>query len=131
MRRLLVLALAAVVAAVVLDAAIGDNPEHGAGLRFERLGQAPTWRTVLKSPFVLEGLTAGKDGALYTTLRDKPGPCEVVRVSPANADPTAGFQTVGLVPQPCSPSGLAFGPDGVLYVTGEGAAKDTLVRLVP
>jgi sugar lactone lactonase YvrE len=137
MRKLLGLAAVAALGAGVfmfvgLGAAGGDTPEHGAGLRFERLGETASWTTVLKSPRVLEGLTADARGFLYTTLRDAaPNPCRVVRVSPANVDPVAGFEIVGFVPQPCSPSGLAFGPDGLLYVTGAGAGRDTIVRLAP
>jgi sugar lactone lactonase YvrE len=131
MRKVLVLALVAGVAAAAIGAAIGGRATPGNGGRFEERGAAATWTTVLKSQFVLEGLTAGPDGDLYTTLRDKsPAPCEVVRVSPANTDATS-FTVVGNVPQPCSPSGLAFGPDGALYITGSGSAKDTIVRLVP
>ena len=132
MRRLLVLTAALAVAAAVVGAAIGDSPEHGAGLRFERLGAGATWTTVFKSTLVLEGLTTDAQGNLYTTLRNPaPDPCRVIRVSPDNTDPVGGFQTVGFVPQPCSPSGLAFGPDGQLYITGSGASRDAIARLAP
>jgi len=131
MRKALVLAAAAVAAAFAVEAAISDPPENGAGLRFERLGRNATWTTVFKSPLALEGLTSDAAGNLYTTLRNRaPEPCQVVRVSAASADPSAA-ETVGLVPQPCSPSGLAFGPDGLLYITGSGAARDQIVRLRP
>ena len=131
MRRWLVLAGIAGAAAIGVGVATGGAPGHGNGGRFERAGADATWTTVLKSGFNLEGLTAGPDGNLYTTLRNtKPSQCQVVRVSPTNADPTS-FTTVGFVDQTCSPSGLAFGPDGALYITGFGTGKDEIVRLVP
>jgi sugar lactone lactonase YvrE len=131
MRKVLVLALVAGLAAVAIDVAVGDSPGRGNGGRFEKRGAAATWTTVLKSSFVLEGLTADGDGNLYTTLRNpSPSPCQVVETSPTSTAPTS-FTTVGFVPQPCSPSGLAFGPDGALYITGQGSGRDVIVRLVP
>jgi sugar lactone lactonase YvrE len=129
MRKVFVLALIAGVAAVAIDVAVGEGPGHGNGGRFERSGATATWTTVFKSQFILEGLTAGPDGNLYTALRN-PGKCEVIRISPTSTDPSAKT-VVGFMPSSptCSPSGLAFGPDGALYVTGSGT--ETIVRLVP
>ena len=122
-RLMLVFVLAAAAAFVSFDVAAGKTPKGG---------ESATWTTVLKSPFVLEGLTAGDDGNLYTTLRNTaPSPCQVVRVSPANTDPVNGYTLVGLVSQPCSPNGLTFGPDGALYIAGVGAQRDMIVRVVP
>ena len=38
---------------------------------------------------------------------------------------------VGKVAPPCSPSGLTFGSDGRLYITGAGAAGDQIAVLAP
>jgi sugar lactone lactonase YvrE len=131
MRKVFALVVAAAAAAFAVQAATSGRGEHGAGLRFERAGENATWTTVFKGPLVLEGLTADAAGNLYTTLRSKaPDACRVIRVSAASTDPAAS-ETVGLVPQPCSPSGLAFGPDGLLYITGSGAARDQIVRVAP
>jgi sugar lactone lactonase YvrE len=134
MRRWLVLAGIASVTVFGVGVATGGEPGHGNGGRFERAGADATWTTVFKSPSVLEGLTAGPDGNLYTTLRNS-GPCKVIRISPTSTDPSA-MTVVGFVSTPCSPSGLAFGPDGALYVTGASSdpnvsLKDVIVRLVP
>ena len=43
MGRLFALVAVLAAAAAVVGAAIGDSPEHGAGLRFERLGADATW----------------------------------------------------------------------------------------
>ena len=107
MRRSVALVFIVAAAAVAIGQAPGGSPQHGAG-RFAQLGRNASWRTVLTSSLGLEGLTSDAAGNLYTTLRDKaPDPCQVVRVSPRNTDPSGGFTTVALVPQPCQPSGLA------------------------
>ena len=86
--------------------------------------------TLITTPFVIEGLTSDYQGNLYapgraTTAGD---PCPVWRIPIEN--PT--LTIVGLVPAPsltstCSPSGLAFGPDGNLYVT----QTDRIYRFTP
>src|SRR4051812_775837 len=57
----------------------------------------------------IEGLTADKRGNLYVAGRGAT-PCPVYRVSSATST------VVGNLPAPCGPTGLAFGPDGRLYV---------------
>lgn len=87
-------------------------------------------KTLITTPLVIEGLTNDNDGNVYAPGRT-PGaglPCPVWRV---NLDsPT--LTIVGQVPAPsatgqCSPSGLAFGPDGQLYVT----ETDRIYRFTP
>ncbi len=86
--------------------------------------------TLITTPFVIEGLTSDDQGNLYTPGRaTNPGdPCPVWRIPIQNPSLTI----VGLVPAPsattnCSPSGLAFGPDGNLYVT----QTDRIYRFTP
>src|SRR5688572_4639057 len=91
---------------------------------------AQTVSTLITTPLVIEGLTNDSAGNLYAPGRT-PGaglPCPVYRVPIAN--PT--LTIVGLIPAPsattqCSPSGLAFGPDGMLYVT----ETDRIYRFTP
>jgi len=86
--------------------------------------------TLITTPLVIEGLTNDDDGNLYAPGRT-PGvglACPVWRV---NMDSPA-LVMVGQVPAPsattqCSPSGLAFGPDGQLYVT----ETDRIYRFTP
>jgi sugar lactone lactonase YvrE len=82
----------------------------------------PTWSTVYKSKFTLEGLTGDDQGFLYSADRGGALGCTVKRV------PAAGGATVdvGHVAAPCTPNGLAFDAGGNLYVTGVGAAQDEI-----
>lgn len=89
-----------------------------------------TISTLITTPLAIEGLTSDDNNNLYTTGRT-PGaglPCPVWKIPLTN--PT--LTIVGLVPAPsstgqCSPSGLAFGPDGMLYVT----ETDRIYRFTP
>jgi len=89
-----------------------------------------TVSTLITTPLVIEGLTNDAQGNLYAPGRT-PGnglPCPVWRIPTEN--PT--LTIVGLIPAPsattqCSPSGLAFGPDGQLYVT----ETDRIYRFTP
>ena len=91
---------------------------------------AATVSTLITTPLVIEGLTNDDNNNLYAPARaTTPGaPCPVYRV-PVDS-PT--LTIVGMVPAPsattnCSPSGLAFGPDGKLYVT----QTDRIYRFTP
>jgi hypothetical protein len=89
-----------------------------------------TVTTLITTPLVIEGLTNDSAGNLYAPGRT-PGaglPCPVWRIPIENPSLTI----VGLIPAPsstaqCSPSGLAFGPDGMLYVT----ETDRIYRFTP
>ena len=89
-----------------------------------------TVTTLITTPLVIEGLTNDNDGNLYPPGRATAAgqPCPVWRVNVK----TPVLTLVGQVPAPsatgtCSPSGLAFGPDGQLYVT----QTDSIYRFTP
>jgi sugar lactone lactonase YvrE len=71
------------------------------------------WTTVFKPPagVGIEGLTADRRGELYAPGRGVV-PCPVFRIRDG--------AVVGNLPGPCNPAGLAFGPDGRLYVADSG-----------
>ena len=78
--------------------------------------------TLITTPEGIEGMTSDNDGNLYVPARGS-GECPVYRVPIDNPTRTI----VGTIPGPCSPSGLAFGPDGMLYVT----QTDRIYRFTP
>ena len=76
--------------------------------------------TLVTTPLAIEGLTGDGANQLYTAGRAAGAgqPCPVWRVALASVTPVV----VGYVPAPsataqCSPSGIAFGGDGALYLS--------------
>ncbi|MGB7543805.1 MAG: SMP-30/gluconolactonase/LRE family protein [Burkholderiales bacterium] len=80
------------------------------GARFPR---DATFSTLILTPFAIEGLTGDDAGNLYTTGRPSGVSCPVWRVSVA----VPILVTVGFVPAPCSPSGIAFNVAGDLFIS--------------
>jgi sugar lactone lactonase YvrE len=121
-RVVLAAAVAAAVAAAALGAALADGGRGQSALA--RLGASATWTTVFTSTGGIEGLT-GADGRLYVAERGSP--CVVRRIDPQ----TQTSAVVGEVHAACSPSGVAFGPDGRLYITGIGSGQSEIWALTP
>jgi sugar lactone lactonase YvrE len=92
--------------------------------------EASSFSTLITIPTNIEGLTSDYQGNLYTPARAAAGqPCPVYRIPVDNPSLTL----VGNIPAPspttaCSPSGLAFGPDGQLYVT---QSNNSIYRFTP
>jgi sugar lactone lactonase YvrE len=94
------------------------------------IGKNATWRTIFTGTGAgVEGLTGDNHGNVYVAERGVgSNPCPVWQIAVANGEKTQ----VGSVPGPCSPSGLAFGPDHRLYITGANApTQDEIDVLTP
>ena len=100
----------------------GDRKGKGGGDP-RPLGDDASWTTVHKDALGLEGLTADSDGNLYSPARTSAGDCPVVRVPAGGGE----AETVGTIPAPCSPAGLAFDERGDLFVTN----SPSIYRLRP
>ena len=117
MRRFTLLAAASVAgAALIATVAEGDRKSRGGDYR--PLDSDAKFTTVHTDALGLEGLTADHRGNLYSPARPPgppapPAPCPIVRV-PASGGSAV---TVGQLPPPCNPAGLAFDRHGELFVT--------------
>ena len=101
----------AAVAAVATTAGVAFGDHDGP----RPLKDDARWTTVFKPPagVGIEGLTADRRGDLYTPGRGVV-PCPVFRIR------GGASAVVGNLPGTCNPAGLAFGPDGRLYVADSG-----------
>ncbi|HKE65471.1 MAG TPA: hypothetical protein VKB59_12605 [Micromonosporaceae bacterium] len=126
-RASVLLAAAVATTGVLVGWAHGASAVRGSSVVFPA---GATWTTVFTGTKAgIEGLTGDNHGNLYVAERGGgSNPCPVWKIAVASGETTQ----VGSVPGPCSPSGLAFGPDERLYVTGADApALDQIDVLTP
>jgi sugar lactone lactonase YvrE len=78
------------------------------------------WFTVLSGVGAIEGLTGDDFGKFYVADREA-NTCTIWEIDTSPGLDAPVVDDVGAVNQPgCTPSGLAFGPDGALYITTAG-----------
>jgi sugar lactone lactonase YvrE len=80
-----------------------------------------TFSTLVTTDVNIEGLTGDDRGNLYTPTRPAAGDCLVLRFDSNVANPPP--VTVGRIPAPCAPLGLAFDHAGKLYVTEPNSGR--------
>ena len=84
--------------------------------------QQGSFSTLITTPLAIEGLTT--DGSsVYTIGRGATGPCPVWQINLASPS----LVVVGLIPNPCNPSGLVFNGSGQLFTVD----ADRIYSLTP
>lgn len=110
---------------VASSPATADSPFASvAGASADSFSQSSTFTTLFKAPLGVEGLTADRDGNLYSGGRGGNPTCPIWRV------PSTGGAAVvvGTLAAPCGPAGLAFDRHGDLFITD---GSDKIFKLHP
>jgi sugar lactone lactonase YvrE len=132
-RAAVLVAVAATATGMLVGWASGDSGSPAAAAPRAgdpaALGRHATWTTVFEATNGIEGLTADSRGNVYVAERTTgTAACPVWRIATA----TRAVTQIGFLPAPCSPSGIALGRDGRVYVTGGNApTNDTIFVLRP
>jgi SMP-30/gluconolaconase/LRE-like protein len=101
---------------IVVIVALLTSRWDAVGAEPPQFPQNATFKTLITTPRAIEGLTGDGRGNLYTGGSGT-APCPVWQISLANPS----LVTVGLIPNPCGFSGIAFNDIGDLFVADGGA----------